>query len=48
MSDSKNLVVEGKLADNERIKGESNFLRGTITDDLKDDMTGDLPQITFN
>ena len=47
MSDSKNLVVEGKLADNERIKGESNFLRGTITDDLKDDMTGGFTSDNF-
>ncbi|MDF2180329.1 assimilatory sulfite reductase (NADPH) hemoprotein subunit [Aliiglaciecola sp. CAU 1673] len=29
-----------KLSDNERIKSQSNFLRGTITDDLKDSLTG--------
>ncbi|GKW25244.1 sulfite reductase [NADPH] hemoprotein beta-component [Pectobacterium carotovorum subsp. carotovorum] len=34
------LVVEGKLADAERMKTESNFLRGTIADDLKDGLTG--------
>ena len=39
-TDNNNLVVQGKLADNERLKGESNFLRGTIADDLKDDLTG--------
>ncbi len=30
------LIVEGKLADNERLKAESNFLRGTIAEDLQD------------
>ncbi|UVO07549.1 assimilatory sulfite reductase (NADPH) hemoprotein subunit [Pectobacterium polonicum] len=34
------LVVEGKLADAERMKTESNFLRGTIADDLNDGLTG--------
>ena len=34
------LVVSGKLADNERMKAESNFLRGTITEDLQDRITG--------
>ena len=34
------LVVEGKLADAERLKKESNFLRGTIAEDLKDGLTG--------
>ncbi|MCO4799115.1 MAG: assimilatory sulfite reductase (NADPH) hemoprotein subunit [Colwelliaceae bacterium] len=34
------LVVEGKLADNERLKGESNFLRGGIEQDLSDNLTG--------
>ena len=28
--------VEGPLADNERLKRESNFLRGTIEQDLRD------------
>ena len=32
--------VEGPLADNERLKRESNFLRGTITEDLQDPLTG--------
>ncbi|MFV0548200.1 MAG: assimilatory sulfite reductase (NADPH) hemoprotein subunit [Limnobaculum xujianqingii] len=31
---------EIKLSDNERLKRESNFLRGTIADDLKDGLTG--------
>ncbi|MCF2947328.1 assimilatory sulfite reductase (NADPH) hemoprotein subunit [Paraglaciecola aquimarina] len=39
-TDNKNFIVEGKLADNERLKTESNFLRGTIAEDLKDDLTG--------
>ncbi|EAY95405.1 hypothetical protein OsI_17244 [Oryza sativa Indica Group] len=34
------LVVEGKLADAERMKKESNFLRGTIAEDLNDGLTG--------
>ncbi len=34
------LIVEGKLADNERLKSESNFLRGTIEQDLSDAVTG--------
>ena len=41
------LIVEGKLADNERIKRESNFLRGTITEDLKDDLTGGFTSDNF-
>lgn len=32
--------VEGPLADNERLKRESNFLRGTIAQDLQDPLTG--------
>ncbi|WP_323981017.1 assimilatory sulfite reductase (NADPH) hemoprotein subunit [Aeromonas media] len=32
--------VEGPLADNERLKRESNFLRGTIAEDLQDPLTG--------
>lgn len=34
------LVVEGKLVDAERLKRDSNFLRGTIADDLNDGLTG--------
>lgn len=34
------LIVKGKLADNERLKGDSNFLRGTIADDLQDKLSG--------
>ncbi len=33
------MVVKGKLADNERLKQESNFLRGTITADLNDKLS---------
>jgi sulfite reductase (NADPH) hemoprotein beta-component len=40
MSDDNKFKVEGKLSDNERLKGQSNLLRGTITEDLKDDVTG--------
>ncbi|MDX7988850.1 assimilatory sulfite reductase (NADPH) hemoprotein subunit [Xenorhabdus sp. 12] len=34
------LVVEGKLADSERMKLDSNYLRGTISEDLKNGLTG--------
>lgn len=34
------LVVEGKLADAERLKLESNYLRGSIKEDLQDGLTG--------
>jgi sulfite reductase (NADPH) hemoprotein beta-component len=37
---SNNLIVEGKLADNERMKLESDFLRGTIAKELDDRITG--------
>lgn len=33
-------VAPGKLSDNERLKAESEHLRGTITTDLKDEITG--------
>jgi len=39
-TDQKKFVVEGKLADNERLKQQSNFLRGTIAENLTDDLTG--------
>ena len=35
-----NLIVEGKFADNERMKLESDFLRGTIAKELDDRITG--------
>jgi sulfite reductase (NADPH) hemoprotein beta-component len=47
MTDKNPLIVEGKLADNERMKTQSNFLRGTITDDLKDDLTGGFTPDNF-
>lgn len=34
------LVVSGKLSDGERMKSESNFLRGTIAEDLNNGLTG--------
>ncbi|SNY49313.1 sulfite reductase (NADPH) beta subunit [Arsukibacterium tuosuense] len=34
------LQVSGKLSDNERLKAESKHLRGTIEQDLSDDITG--------
>ncbi|MFT4941574.1 MAG: sulfite reductase (NADPH) hemoprotein beta-component [Paraglaciecola sp.] len=40
-------VVQGVLADNERLKGKSNFLRGTIAEDLKDDLTGGFSADNF-
>ncbi|SEA70188.1 assimilatory sulfite reductase (NADPH) hemoprotein subunit [Alkalimonas amylolytica] len=33
-------VAQGKLSDNERLKTESDHLRGTITTDLQDEITG--------
>jgi sulfite reductase (NADPH) hemoprotein beta-component len=39
-NEHKDFIVEGKLADNERLKDKSNFLRGTITENLTDDLTG--------
>ena len=41
------LIVEGKHADNERLKAESNYLRGTIAEDLKDDITGGFTADNF-
>ncbi|MFC3093630.1 assimilatory sulfite reductase (NADPH) hemoprotein subunit [Alteromonas sediminis] len=46
-SDNKTLIVEGKLSDNERIKTESRHLRGTIAEDLKDDITGGFTADNF-
>ena len=37
----------GPLSDNERLKGESNFLRGTITQDLQDEITGGFTADNF-
>ena len=41
------LIVKGKLADNERLKRESNFLRGTITEDLQDKLSGGFNSDNF-
>ncbi|MEM7440776.1 MAG: assimilatory sulfite reductase (NADPH) hemoprotein subunit [Pseudomonadota bacterium] len=40
-------IVEGPLADNERLKRESNFLRGTITEDLANPITGGFSADNF-
>ena len=40
MSSNEKLIVEGKLSDNERLKNDSRHLRGTITEDLSDMLTG--------
>lgn len=40
-------VVQGKLADNERMKERSNYLRGTISEDLKNDLTGGFSADNF-
>ncbi|OBT16366.1 sulfite reductase subunit beta [Vibrio sp. UCD-FRSSP16_10] len=37
----------GPLSDNERLKRESNFLRGTITNDLKNEITGGFEADNF-
>lgn len=44
---SNKYIVEGPLADNERLKAESNLLRGTITSDLKDNLTGGFTADNF-
>ena len=41
------LIVEGKQADNERLKAESDYLRGTIVEDLQDRMTGGFTSDNF-
>jgi sulfite reductase (NADPH) hemoprotein beta-component len=41
------LVVQGKLSDNERLKAASQHLRGTITEDLSDDVTGGFTADNF-
>lgn len=41
------IIVEGNLADNERLKRESNFLRGTIEQDLGDRITGGFTKDNF-
>ncbi len=40
-------VVEGPLSDNERLKRESRHLRGTIEQDLQDDLTGGFTADNF-
>lgn len=40
MKKKNNHIVKGKLEDAERLKKQSNYLRGTIVEDLKNDITG--------
>ncbi|XQW85427.1 assimilatory sulfite reductase (NADPH) hemoprotein subunit [Thalassotalea piscium] len=47
ISPSGPLIVEGKLSDNERLKAESNFLRGTISEDLNNQTTGGMTGDNF-
>lgn len=47
MSENKSFIVEGNLADNERMKGQSKLLRGTIAEDLGDDVTGGFTPDNF-
>jgi len=42
------LIVKGKLSDNERLKADSNFLRGTITQDLTNKITGGFTADNFH
>lgn len=44
---NKDHQVQGKLADNERMKAQSKHLRGTITEDLVDDLTGGFTADNF-
>lgn len=41
------IIVEGKLSDNERLKKESGFLRGTMAEDLQDRTTGGMTGDNF-
>ncbi|MEL7300371.1 MAG: assimilatory sulfite reductase (NADPH) hemoprotein subunit [Pseudomonadota bacterium] len=41
------LIVEGPLADNERMKAQSDYLRGTIAEDLRDPLTGGFTPDNF-
>ena len=47
MAENDKFQVTGKLADNERMKGESRLLRGTISKDLTDDITGGFTPDNF-
>ena len=47
MSNDNPNIVQGKLSENERIKGESRQLRGTIAEDLTDDLTGGFTADNF-
>jgi sulfite reductase (NADPH) hemoprotein beta-component len=47
MSNKSPYKVEGKLSDNERLKAQSKHLRGTITNDLVDEVTGGFTADNF-
>ncbi|WP_371195380.1 assimilatory sulfite reductase (NADPH) hemoprotein subunit [Glaciecola sp. SC05] len=47
MSNDEKYLVQGKLSDNERLKKDSNLLRGTIVQDLSDDVTGGFTADNF-
>lgn len=47
MSTKNPYQVDGKLSDNERLKAQSKHLRGTITQDLSDDITGGFTADNF-
>ena len=40
MSDDRAKLPQAPLSDNERLKRQSDYLHGTITDDLQDGLTG--------
>ncbi|MXP67757.1 assimilatory sulfite reductase (NADPH) hemoprotein subunit [Pantoea sp. Aalb] len=42
------LIVKGELSDEERLKKQSNYLRGTIIDDLNNDLTGGFTGDNFS
>lgn len=46
-NNSDNLIVQGKPSDNERLKKESKNLRGTITEDLNDMLSGGFSSDNF-
>src|SRR5699024_4848220 len=45
--DNQDVVVDGPLSDNERLKCQSDYLRGCIADDLKDGLTGGFKCYNF-
>ncbi|WDR80697.1 assimilatory sulfite reductase (NADPH) hemoprotein subunit [Candidatus Purcelliella pentastirinorum] len=45
---NKKFIVKGKLTNEERIKKESNFLRGTIADDISNKITGGFSKDNYS